>query len=186
LLAFPILFFVLPSLVSTVLYAGVVVERPNWSDGLKLLLSVGLLLAFTLPLLFEKDIVRLVPLFEKRVGDTRTSSSGIALAEQLSVLDDLAGIFGVDLLSSFAFSGDFHRQPIPWRKSSEGLRTVRRLRMTCERRKDLPIDATAVVSELRPLEAALERAESMGIGFCLVVDGMGCAHWDSLAAGSFE
>lgn len=128
--------------------------------------------------------VRVLPYFERRVGDTDTWLAGEALLWHSRALDAAAARCGVTPLSAFASGDDLiPDEQVCWFEAAEGLRTTERL-LAAGVAGTLP---TEVVADLERLREALRRASAQEIRFGLLVreGSYASGHEMSLRKGSF-
>lgn len=108
-------------------------------------------------------VPRIVPYFEKSLGEPEPFSGGAALAQNSEHLDELAAAAGANPLSSFGFADDFQGEPIKWHEPALAVATI----------KVISPQVSAGEAELRrDLEALsefLSRAASRKTRFALVI-----------------
>lgn len=90
---------------------------------------------------------------------------GFALARGFDALECRASELGVTPLSVFGFGDDMLGQVVVWHSAGGGLKTVRALVASCEPEALDP----KLLEDLQALEAVLERAETAGVRFAMVV-----------------
>jgi hypothetical protein len=118
------------------------------------------------------DVLRhasVVPYFRRRVGEINTYSSGESLARHVEELDEVARTNAVVPLSAFGWGDDLEGEPVVWHASAEGLKTVNFLLVTLERDETGWDDHAATIADLKQIAQALERADSLGIPFSLLL-----------------
>jgi hypothetical protein len=116
--------------------------------------------------ILDQTCVRLVPYFEKKVGNINTWLSGKSLLLQSRRLDEMALQLGVHPLSEFASGDDMiPSEDLKWFAPQEALKTIERL-LEPEAAKSLPQD---VISELSQVREALDIAHSRNIRFCFLL-----------------
>jgi hypothetical protein len=113
--------------------------------------------------------VRIIPYFQRRVGEIDTFLAGEALARRLRCLDRLAAFCGVTPLSEFGFNDDLRNEPLLWHPADHGLQSVHALLSALEEKSDVVEDRAVLVRDLQKLEHALSRAAQQGIPFCLLL-----------------
>jgi len=127
---------------------------------------------------------RLLPYFERRVGQTNTWLAGKSLLWHSRRLDAAAAEFDVRPLSEFASGDDMVQgENLCWFSSEDGLRTTERLTQQ-DAAESLPVE---VVSDLVHLRDALRLASEQGVDFCLLLrEGSGASgHEMDQRRGSF-
>jgi hypothetical protein len=110
-----------------------------------------------------------VPYFPKRVGEISTFACGESLARHVDELDEIARTHAVAPLSGFGWNDDFEDEELVWHLSAAGLKTVNALLITLEREETGWADHAATIADLKQLAHALERADSQGIPFSLLL-----------------
>jgi hypothetical protein len=109
--------------------------------------------------------VRLLPYFERRLGDADTWDHGRSLAEHSRKLDALAIVLGATPLSRFASGDDLiSNEKLVWFETRPELETTGKL-LQSEPAKDFPPD---LASDLSRLQAALRSASDKQVRFCLL------------------
>lgn len=68
--------------------------------------------------------VRIVPYFDRTVGDIDTYTAGRELARYCSKLDAMAVASGQQAISAFGFNDDLRGETLVWHSPSDGLQTV--------------------------------------------------------------
>lgn len=154
-----------------------------WRAGIAaaflVLFGGGLVLAYR-----EQLQVRLLPYFEREVGQTDTWLAGEALLWHSKALDDAACQLGLTPLSAFRTGDDLIRgETLRWFDAVGALATVERL-LEPDVLEHLP---AGVASDLQRLRQALQRAAAQGIRFGLILrESNGASgHEMSLRRGSF-
>jgi len=107
--------------------------------------------------------VRIVPYFEKSLGDAQPFAAGVELARRAERLDRLATEAGATPLSNFGFNDDFVGQAVTWHEPALALATIRAV---------LPKVAETELALRRDLELlseALNRAAARRIRFALLL-----------------
>lgn len=122
------------------------------------------LASFRPPSIFQ---VRVLPYFEKQVGEIDTFLAGYALARNWERLDDLARELGSSPLSDFGFADDFEGDPLIWHDAAKGYDTVEAIRQRIER--DWVTRDLDLLRDLNALAHALSRAAEQRIRFSLLV-----------------
>lgn len=141
--------------------------------------GVGLVLACR-----EQFQIRLLPYFEREVGDTDTWLAGEHLLWHSKALDDAASRLGLTPLSAFSSGDDLIRgETLRWFDAGEALPTIKRL-LEPEIIESFP---AGVASDLQLLQQALQRAAAQQIRFGLMLrESSGASgHEMSLRRGSF-
>lgn len=110
---------------------------------------------------------RILPFFEKQVGQTDTWLSGEALARNCRALDEAAAAHGLVPLSEFGYEEAPPGEESEWRDASRGVETAKGLAELVGRLPRLVDDPAQVQVELELLEDALAKASYRGIRFCL-------------------
>lgn len=129
-----------------------------------LLLAIAGLGAYTCGrTLFALLFVRVVPYFEKPMGDAPAFAGGAALARRAEALDRLALAAGVTPLSGFGFADDDAGEKLVWHEPALGLATVRALALQVA-----PHDA-GLRRDLELLADVLGRAAARRIRFALLL-----------------
>lgn len=113
--------------------------------------------------------VRIIPYFQRRVGDIDTFVNGHAVARHLKWLDELALRDGNLPLSHFGFADDLLGETLVWHSVNDGLATVDRLLSRLTDDPDLLADCEVLADDLRRIGHALERAQQQDIRFCLIL-----------------
>jgi hypothetical protein len=112
-------------------------------------------------------VVRVIPYFQRTVGEIDTFCAGEGVARNLKHLDAAASQKGVRLLSSFGFNDDLAGEPLEWHSPKDGLSTVEALLQDAT---DNPtLNQPRLQDDLRKLQAALQRAADQDIPFCLLL-----------------
>ena len=159
----------------------------RWSNLSRAVVAVALLLLFTAgALLAVRDQlqVRVLPYFERSVGDIDTWLAGEHLLNHSRRLDEVAAQRGVTPLSAFASGDDLiSGEELTWFDPTDALGTTKRL-LEADVAATLPVE---VVADLERLRDALGRASSLRVRFCLLVreGGTASGHEMSLRQGSF-
>lgn len=128
--------------------------------------------------------VRVLPYFERPVGDTDTWLAGESLLWHSRALDEIAVRCGVTPLSAFASGDDLVAgEESQWFAPGDALRTAERL-LEADVAESLP---AGVVSDLERLRDALRLAGAAGVRFCLLVreGSFASGHEMSVRKGSF-
>lgn len=114
---------------------------------------------------------RVIPYFERRVGNTRTFLRGRALARRWGRLEALARAEGVAPLSTFGFADDLRGGPVDWRPAAEGARTIRGLLRGLESNPigSTPEELAELREDLEAIAEALDRAAASGVGFAFLL-----------------
>ena len=132
--------------------------------------------------------VRIIPYFERRVGEIDTFLAGAALARSLLLLDELAAARGVTPLSAYGFGDDLRGEAVVWHMPDAGLQTVRTLAQALEAEPERLRDAAAAQQDLARLEQALERAQVLGVRFALLLrhgNATSALEWERRAGSAF-
>ena len=111
--------------------------------------------------------VRVVPYFERDVGEIHTFLAGYALARNWERLDDLARELDSNRLSDFGFADDLEGDAVIWHEAAKGYYTVEALRQRIER--DWVTRDLELLRDLDALAHALSRAAEQHIRFSLLV-----------------
>lgn len=117
----------------------------------------------------EVRTVRVLPYFQRTVGEIDTFLAGEAIARHLRHLDDLAERLGSTPLSRFGFHDDLMGEELRWYSAADGLRTVNALLDHLPAGSSSIDPVEPVLADLRKLRHALERAQAQGIAFCLLL-----------------
>jgi hypothetical protein len=128
--------------------------------------------------------VRVLPYFEKRLGDTDTWFSGKSLLWHSRDLDELAEFLSIKPLSAFASGDDLVQgEELQFFDANDALPTLEKLIMRSKASR-FPKD---LVSDLTKLRDALKSASEKGVRFCLLIreGSTASGHEMSLRKGSF-
>jgi hypothetical protein len=106
---------------------------------------------------------RIVPYFEKSLGEPAPFAGGVALARQSQQLDELALSAGVTPLSSYGFNDDFAGQVVTWHEPALALASVRAIL------PKLSPDEARLRHDLELLTESLNRAAARRIRFALLL-----------------
>ena len=106
---------------------------------------------------------RVVPYFEKSLGDGPPLASGAELAKHSQRLDELAVLADATPLSSFGFNDDLAGEAVTWHEPALALATVRALSAK------LSDAESALKRDLEQLAEALNRAAARRIRFALLL-----------------
>ena len=110
--------------------------------------------------------VRVLPYFERPLGQKRTWMAGEDFLRHSRQLDGMAAKLGVRPLSEFASGDDLIQgETLQWFSPEEALKTLERL-LQPDARASL---APAVISDLAHIQAALCSACSKSIKFCFLI-----------------
>lgn len=110
--------------------------------------------------------VRVLPYFERPLGQKDTWLAGENYLRHSRQLDEMAARLGVRRLSEFASGDDMVRgEKLQWFPPDEALKTVERL-LQPDTQTSL---APAVVSDLTHIRDALRSASSQSVKFCLLI-----------------
>lgn len=166
-------------MIGRVLILGIVslggVALTCWTEFPAVLAALALaLFTFTLAadLLSWNDTsrwVRIIPYFERRVGEIDTFLAGESLARQFLALEKLAAKSGCRPLSDFGFNDDLAGESLVWHPAEAGLETVRTLREEVTHDPGSVPDAAAVDADLERWQYALARARDTQIPFCVLL-----------------
>lgn len=108
-------------------------------------------------------VPRVVPYFEKSLGEPAPFAGGDALAKNAEHLDELAAAAGANPLSSFGFVDDFYGEPMKWHEPALAVATIKSI---------LPQVSAAEAALRRDLDALSEflgRAATRKTRFALVI-----------------
>ena len=106
---------------------------------------------------------RIVPYFEKSLGESEPFAGGVALARQSQRLDELALSAGVTPLSSYGFNDDFAGQVVTWHEPALALASVRAIL------PQISPDQLRLRHDLELLTESLNRAAARRIRFALLL-----------------
>ena len=132
--------------------------------------------------------VRIVPYFDRRVGNIDTYTAGFELARYCGKLDEIAAAGGQTVVSAFGFNDDLLGETLVWHSPADGLQTVGALLEAVAAQPDEFDDQISVVSDLERLANALRQANEQGICFCLLLlHGYGTSghEWDVRKGSAF-
>jgi hypothetical protein len=133
---------------------------------------------------FEQLKVRVIPYFEKPLGDVDTWSSGKSLLWHSRDLDQLAEYLSLRPLSTFASGDDLVRgEEVQFYDPNEAIPTVEKL-LARSKMSRFPKE---LISDLTRLKDALKSASEKHVRFCLVLrEGSGTSGQEmSFRKGSF-
>ena len=151
--------------------------REQWTGGaMPRIVFFGVVLLFLSAIarelvkgLFAKP--RIVPYFRDPLNSQKETCAafrgGFRLAADLAQLDDWARTAGVQPLSAFGFSDDYHKQEPIWGDPAEGLRTLSALKKHLDQNATGSSSPTA--QELDALSTVLGKALERGTPFSLIV-----------------
>ena len=113
--------------------------------------------------------VRIMPYFQRSLGEIDTFLNGKALVRSLKQLDAVAIEQGVQPLSAFGFKDDLRGETLVWYAPEEGLKTVETLLNELQR-LDIP-DAicNGILKDLGSWKNALQRASTENVQFCILL-----------------
>lgn len=106
---------------------------------------------------------RIIPYFEKSLGESEPFAGGVALARQSQQLDELALSAGVTPLSSYGFNDDFAGQVVTWHEPALALASIRAIL------PKLAPDELRLRRDLELLTEWLNRAAARRIRFALLL-----------------
>jgi hypothetical protein len=159
----------------------------GWGDLTRAGVAIAIFLLAVANIIFsfrDQFLVRVVPYFERPVGETDTWLAGEDLLWHSRALDEAATRSGVTPLSAF-LSGDdlIPGEELRWFTPDDALRTAERL-------QEPDVAATlpaGVIADLERLRDALGRASGQGIRFCLLIreGSVTSGHEMSVRKGSF-
>lgn len=159
--------FTLLPLYAAVFYWNVLHGHWRLGPTVGLVLSGLMFLWFVCMLCSLGPKPRILPFFERYVGQTDTWLSGEALARNCRALDEAAAAHGLVPLSEFGYEEAPPGEESEWRDASRGVETARGLAQLVGRLPRLVDDPAHVQVELELLEDALAKASDRGIRFCL-------------------
>ncbi len=114
--------------------------------------------------------IRIVPYFDRTVGDINTYTAGSGLARYCLKLDETAAASGQTAISAFGFNDDLRGQTLVWHSAADGLKTVKAVLAAVEAKPDDFDDpCSGVGDDLERLAEALRLANEQGIRFCLLL-----------------
>ncbi|MDQ2644384.1 MAG: hypothetical protein M3020_11250 [Myxococcota bacterium] len=108
-------------------------------------------------------VPRVVPYFEKSLGEPEPFSGGDALAKNSEHLDELAAAAGANPLSSFGFVDDFYGEPMKWHEPALAVATIKAIT------PQVSAAEAALRRDLEALSEFLGRAASRKTRFALVI-----------------
>jgi hypothetical protein len=112
---------------------------------------------------------RIVPYFDRTVGNIDTYTAGRQLARYCGKLDAMAVASGQRAISAFGFNDDLRGETLNWHSPSDGLRTVAALMAAVAAQPEEFDDPISIISDLQRLSNALLRANERGRHFCLLL-----------------
>ena len=113
--------------------------------------------------------VRIMPYFQRSLGEIDTFLVGKALVRSLKQLDAVAVDKGVQPLSSFGFKDDLRGETLVWYAPSEGLQTVEALLNELERLEIPEAIRNGILKDLCSWKDALQRASTENVQFCILL-----------------
>ena len=108
-------------------------------------------------------VPRVVPYFEKNLGEPAPFSGGAALAKNSEHLDELAAAAGANPLSSFGFDDDFYGQSVKWHEPALAIATIKIIS------PQVSAEEPALRRDLEALSEFLGRAATRKTRFALVI-----------------
>jgi hypothetical protein len=147
-------------------------ENPGWGELLRLAGLAGFIIFFGYGFWDAWNTARhtgIVPYFQQRLGDIHTFASGHAVAKSCQALDEVAVSSGLEPLSAFGFNDDFAGEKLTWHSPHEGLAAVCGLLRALEQGPPPLAGRPQIISELKAIESALQKACDRDIPFCFLL-----------------
>jgi len=108
-------------------------------------------------------VPRVVPYFEKSLGEPAPFAGGAALAKNAEHLDELAAAAGANPLSTFGFADDFFAEPVKWHEPALAVATIKVIS------PQVSAEEPELRRDLEALSDFLGRAASKKTRFALVL-----------------
>lgn len=113
--------------------------------------------------------IRIIPYFQRTLGEIDTFLAGRSIARYLAQLDAIAVEQNVQQLSTFGFADDLAGEELHWHDPTLALQSIAAIQNALDCTYVPNSIRKAILDDLKKWQYALERAASEGVQFCLLL-----------------